>query len=118
MIDESQETVETPYEVVPISEILQPYLIIRLKAQLKLNTESTSEAIKEEFAEQLKKASSGVYTFYFKQCGAYIKSNEEEGVTGFVSEKRVENLAGKWEDGRKKKKTAVATELVCLYLIL
>jgi hypothetical protein len=115
VIDEHQEAIEASYDVVPMQELMQPYLVVRLKAQLKFNTENSSESIKEEFAQQLKKISSGVYSFYFKQCHVYIKSNEEEGIAGIHAEKHVENLVGKGGDGKKKKKTALTTEMVIYY---
>jgi hypothetical protein len=108
-VDDHMQKEELEYEILPYSELLEPYMLIHLKGQVVINIQKDLVTVQEEVQEQLTKVALGVFSFYCKSSGVFLINDEE--VAGIDGGKSVENLIVKDEDGKKKK--SKSSEMVC-----
>ncbi|KAG8229791.1 hypothetical protein J437_LFUL005872 [Ladona fulva] len=102
---------DTPFEIVTESELLESFILVRLKASLPLHSEFTPEHVRNSVENLRRKLSSGLSAFHFPKPSIFLTSSDfEKGVKGpgltgeDMTVKELYNAC--FDDSPKKKKRA------------
>ncbi|XP_059481039.1 ufm1-specific protease 2 [Neocloeon triangulifer] len=115
MVDDFMQKEELEYEIVPVEDILENFMLVHLKGQIVINVENSSESIVEEMQEQIARSLTEVFTFNF-QSKVFLNGTEE--ICGADGSKKVDFLLFRDESGKKKKgRTGAEMEVISAELL-
>ncbi|CAB3367683.1 Hypothetical predicted protein [Cloeon dipterum] len=100
MVDDFMQKEELEYEIVPLSDVLDNFMLVHLKGQIPISSELSDKALNEEMTEQISRASMGVHSFRFKP-DVFLNSPDE--VNGGDGGRKAASLVVQDGEGKKKK---------------